>query len=58
MVVQYFLEYWGRALFITVVAADFFMRVNHSIWMTSTRFADTPAAEDYERLMNELREVK
>jgi hypothetical protein len=54
VVVQYVLEYWGRSLFNTVLAADFLMRMNRSIWMAGREFADSPDAADYDRLMRQL----
>lgn len=57
VVIQYLLEYWGRALFITVLAADFFMRVNYSIWRAGSAFRDTPAATEYQQLMEHLKAI-
>ena len=54
-VAQYLGDYLGRSLFITVLAADFFMRVNGSIWQSVGRFTGTPQAEEYDRLMQELK---
>jgi len=54
VVLQYVLEYWGRSLFTTVLAADFFMRVNRSIWQAEREFAARPEASEYDGLMSQL----
>lgn len=55
--VQYALEYLGRMLFVTVLAADLFLQMNLSIWHNTRALVGSPGAESYDRTMEELERI-
>jgi hypothetical protein len=56
-VVRYFLDFSGRALFVTVLGADLLLRATLSAWRHQRAFLATPAAEEYDRLLGKLEEA-
>lgn len=56
-VARYFLDFSGRALFVTVLGADLLLRATLSAWQHQRTFLATPAAKGYERLMEKLEEA-
>jgi len=56
-VVRYFLDFSGRALFVTVLGADLLLRATLSAWRPQRAFLATPAAEGYDRLTRNLEEA-
>lgn len=56
-VVEFLLEVISRSMFITVLGADLFMRLNLSAWKNERSFAGKPEAENYNRIMSELERV-
>jgi len=56
-VVRYFLDFSGRALFMTVLGADLLLRATLAAWRHQRAFMATPAAEGYDRLMGKLEEA-
>jgi hypothetical protein len=56
-VVRYVLDFSGRALFVTVLGADLLLRATLSAWRYEGAFRATPAAEQYDRLMEKLEET-
>jgi hypothetical protein len=55
-VIRYFLDFSGRALFVTVLGADLLLQATLSAWRDQRAFTATPAAEEYDRLMEKLQE--
>jgi hypothetical protein len=53
-VVRYFLDFSGRALFVTVLGADLLLQATLSAWRHERAFLATRAADDYGRLMRKL----
>lgn len=49
-----FLEFIGRSMFMTVLGADLFMRMNLTTWKNHRAFSGTPAAEGYDRVMADM----
>ncbi len=56
-VIHFAIEYVGRSLYVTAVAADLFMMLNISVWVNGKKFAATARAEAYDRLIGELDRV-
>jgi hypothetical protein len=56
-VVRYFLDFAGRALFVTVLGADLLLRATLSAWRDQRAFMASPAAAGYDRLTGELEEA-
>jgi hypothetical protein len=56
-VVRYFLDFSGRALFVTVLGADLLLRATLSAWRDQRAFMASPAAAGYDRLTGELEEA-
>jgi hypothetical protein len=56
-VLQFFLEYYGRSLFTTVLAADLLLRANLSAWRTLGEFAKTEESLEYDKRMGQLDQV-
>jgi hypothetical protein len=56
-VVRYFLDFSGRALFVTVIGADLLLQATLSAWRHQRAFMATPAAEEYDRLVGKLEEA-
>jgi hypothetical protein len=56
-VVRYFLDFSGRALFMTVLGADLLLQATLSAWRHQRAFMATSAAEGYDRLMGKLEEA-
>lgn len=56
-VVRYFLDFSGRALFVTVLGADLLLWATLSAWRHQRAFMATPAAEEYDRLIGKLEEA-
>lgn len=50
-VVRYFLDFSGRALFVTVVGADLVLRATLSAWRNQRAFHSSPAAAGFDQLM-------
>lgn len=55
--VELFLETIGRAMFMTVLGADFFMRMNLSAWKSSLSFRGTEEEAQYDATMSALDET-
>jgi hypothetical protein len=53
-VVRYCLDFTGRALFVTVLGADLLLRATLSAWRHQRAFQASPAAADFDRLMERL----
>lgn len=53
-VVRYVLDFSGRSLFVTVLASDFLLRATISAWRHQREFAFTPAAAEFDRMMERL----
>lgn len=53
----YWIEYLGRSLFVTIVAADLVLRANLSAWRSLGYFAKTPEAASYDDRMSRLDNV-
>lgn len=56
-VVEFLLEVISRSMFITVLGADLFMRLNLTAWKNERSFAGKPEADDYNRIMSELERI-
>lgn len=56
-VVEFLLEVLNRSMFLTVLWADLFMRMNLKAWRHAQEFAGTPAAENYGTVMQEFGRV-
>jgi hypothetical protein len=56
-VARYFLDFAGRALFVTALSADLLLRATLSAWRHQRAFAATPAADRYDRLVGTLEEA-
>jgi hypothetical protein len=54
-VVRYFLDFSGRALFVTVLGADLLLRATVSAWRHQRAFGENPAAAEFDRLMERLK---
>jgi hypothetical protein len=52
--VRYFLDFSGRALFVTVLGADLLLRATLSAWRHQRAFRAGPAAAEFDRLMERL----
>ncbi len=55
--VEFFLETIGRSMFMTVLGADVFMRMNLAAWQNNRDFQGTEAAADYDKIMSEMERV-
>lgn len=53
---EYFLEIIGRSLFITVLCADVFMRMNLATWKHGKAFVGTPESEKYDETLSEFQQ--
>ena len=53
-VVRSFLDFSGRALFVTVLGADLLLRATLSAWRHQRAFGSSPAAAEFDRLMERL----
>jgi hypothetical protein len=53
-IVRYALDFSGRALFVTVLAADVALQATLSVWRQQRAFMNTPAAAAHDRLMEQL----
>ena len=53
-VARFFLDFCGRALFVTVLGADLLLRVTLSAWRHERAFANSPAAAELDRVMEQL----
>jgi hypothetical protein len=56
-VVRYFLDFSGRALFVTVVGADLLLRATLSAWRHQRAFMAMPESEEYDRLAGKLEDA-
>ena len=54
---EFLLETISRSMFITVLGADIFMRMNVAAWKNSRDFAGLPEAENYDRVMGEFERI-
>ena len=52
--VGFFLELFGRSLFMTLLGADLFMRMDLAAWKNSKAFIASPAAAGHDRVMTAL----
>jgi hypothetical protein len=50
----YALDFWGRALLVTVLGADLLLRATLSAWRQQRAFAAGPAADDFDRAVAAL----
>jgi len=50
----FWVEYMGRALFITVMVADLILRMHCSVWAYWKTFANTAAAGEYDEMMGKM----
>ena len=55
--VEFLLELIGRSMFMTLLGADLFMRMNLSAWKHSRTLEGSPAEANYHRVMGELEQV-
>lgn len=55
--VEFGLETMSRSMFMTVLGADLFMRMNLTDWKNSRDFATTADAAQYDRVMGELERI-
>ena len=55
--IGFFLELIGRSLFMTVLGADLFMRMNLSTWQHHRTLAGSSAAEGYDRVMGAMEQI-
>ena len=55
--IGFFLELIGRSLFMTVLGADLFMRMNLSTWQYHRTLAGSSAAEGYDRVMGAMEQI-
>ena len=55
--VGFLLELISRSMFMTLLGADLFMRMNLSAWKHSQTLDSSPAAANYHRVMGELEQV-
>jgi hypothetical protein len=53
-VVRYFLDFLGRSMFVTVLAADLLLRATLSAWRQQREFLQADQAKEYDRLMERL----
>lgn len=53
----FLLEFIGRSLFMTVLGADLFMRMNLSTWQHHRTLAGSSAAEGYDRVMGAMEQI-
>ncbi len=56
-VVEFLLEVISRSMFITVLGADLFMRLNLTAWKNERNFAGKPEADEYNRIMSEFQRL-
>jgi hypothetical protein len=56
-IVEFLLEILGRSMFVTVLGADLFMRMNLKAWKNSQNFAGSTEAAGYDRVMGELSQI-
>jgi hypothetical protein len=56
-VAGFLLEFIGRSLFMTVLGADLFMRMNLSTWQHHRMLAGSSAAEGYDRVMGAMEQI-
>lgn len=56
-VAGFLLEFIGRSLFMTVLGADLFMRMNLSTWQHHRTLAGSSAAEGYDRVMGAMEQI-
>lgn len=56
-VVEFFLEIISRSMFMTVLGADLFMRINLAAWKNTRDFAGSPEAESYDRVLGEFERI-
>lgn len=55
--VDYSLEFVGRLLFMTVLGADLFMRMNLAAWKSFGQFMQSGKTEDYDRVMHSMQQI-
>lgn len=56
-VAGFLLEFIGRSLFMTVLGADLFMRMNLSTWQHHRALEGSSAAEGYDRVMGAMEQI-
>ncbi len=55
--IQFYLEYTGRSLFITLLVVDLFMLMNLSVWMHTKQFEKSESAAHYDRIMGNCHDL-
>ena len=55
--VGFLLELIGRSMFMTLLGADLFMRMNLAAWKHSQTLEGSPEAANYHRVMGELEHI-
>jgi hypothetical protein len=53
-VVRYVLDFLGRSMFVTVLAADLLLRATLSAWRQQREFLQADRAKEYDQLMERL----
>jgi hypothetical protein len=53
-VARYFLDFFGRSMFVTVLGADLLLRATLSAWRHEREFLQADRAKEYDRLMEKL----
>lgn len=56
-IVEFLLETLSRSMFVTVLGADLFVRMNLTAWKNTRDFMGSPEAEGYDRVMGELERI-
>lgn len=56
-VVEFLLEVLSRSMFVTVLGADLFMRMNLKAWQHERAFRGKPEAADYDAVMSEFQRI-
>jgi lysylphosphatidylglycerol synthetase-like protein (DUF2156 family) len=57
-IVEFFLETISRSMFVTVLGADLFMRMNLAAWKNARDFHGTPEAQAYDDVMGEFERIQ
>jgi len=56
-VAEFVLEFLSRSMFMTVLGADLFLRMNLAAWRNTRAFLGSPESENYDRVMGELQQI-
>lgn len=57
-IVEFLLETLSRSMFMTVLWADLFMRMNLRVWQHAREFAGTAQADNYDGVMGEFERIR